>query len=59
MTRETLKAAGYTYVMCIGNGEHLLRHNGQLEVWGNSKYFAGYSLIFKNTHLEFCRSYKQ
>jgi hypothetical protein len=55
---ETLKQAGYTYVENKGNGEHLLKDNssGNLEVWANSKNHAGFSLKFKNTHLEFCYS---
>ncbi len=54
--RETLKEAGFKYVRSLGNGQHVLydEDNGTQEVWGNSKNFAGYALIYKNTHLEFC-----
>jgi len=55
---ETLKEAGYKYIESLGNGEHLLLSpEDYSEVWCNSKDFAGYALIFKNTHLEYCRQY--
>ena len=61
---ETMKQGGYKYIKNLGGGEHLLLDLSQaedypyrLEVWGCSKNHAGYALRYKNTHLEFCRSY--
>lgn len=62
---ETLKQAGYRYIKYLGNGEHLikdetdsldplLKNAGQ--IWAANKNHASYGLIFKNTHLEFCRT---
>jgi hypothetical protein len=59
MNYETMKQAGYKYIKFIPDSkEHILEHNGNLEVFISSKNFAGWALIYKNTHLEFCRSYK-
>jgi len=56
--KETFKQAGYRYIKCLGNGEHLLAdEDGKFEIWANSKNHAGYGLVYKNTHLEFCRGY--
>jgi len=59
--KETLKQAGYNYMRYLGNGEHLLEYvKGekpyQFEIWTKNKNHASYGLIYKNTHLEFCRS---
>jgi hypothetical protein len=56
--KETLKEADYTYIKSLGNGEHILSRNedNKLEIWANNKNHASYGIIFKNTHLEFCRS---
>lgn len=55
--KQTLKAAGYTYVKCNNDGSHVLAdENGNHEIWFNNKHHASYGLIFKNTHLEFARS---
>lgn len=56
--KETLKAAGYTYVEFRKRGSlHILRNSdGKLEAWGANKNHASYGLIFKNTHLEFLSS---
>lgn len=57
--KETLKNAGYTYIKCNQDGTHLLRDDtGKLEIWFNNKNHASYGLIFKNTHLEFARSFQ-
>lgn len=60
--KESLKNAGYTYIRYLGNGEHLLEYiRGakpyQFEVWFSNKNHASYGLVYKNTHLEFARSY--
>lgn len=57
--KETLKQAGYIYIKSLGNGQHVLADEcgGRQEVWGKNKNHAGYGLIYKNTHLEFCRGY--
>jgi hypothetical protein len=59
-SKHTLKEANYSYVEYLGNGEHLLKNDvtEELEVWAKNKNHAGYSLIYKNTHLEFCRTFK-
>jgi len=61
--KETMKQAGYEYVRNQGHGSHVLRFwNGtcwEYEVWGVNKYPTGYSIIYKNTHLEFCRDYRE
>ncbi len=57
--RETFKQAGMKYIRSLGDGEHLLEDDtGKREIWFNNKSHASYSLIFKNTHLEFARSVK-
>lgn len=55
--RETIKEAGYERLgMYLGG--HVLRRYGKLELWMKSKNYAGYALIYGNTHLEFCSSLK-
>lgn len=56
---ETLKQAKMQYMKCLENGQHLLKdlETNQLEIWANSRYYAGYALIYKNTHLEFCSQF--
>jgi hypothetical protein len=57
--KQTLKEAGYTYIKYLKDGEHLLKNSeGGLEVFASNKNHASWGLIFKNTHLEFCRNYK-
>lgn len=58
--KQTLKQANYSYVKYLGNGEHLLKDNetGNLEVYFANKNHASWGLIYKNTHLEFLRSYQ-
>ena len=55
--KETFKRAGYSYIKYLGDGDHLLKNSdGQNEVFHSNKNNAGWGLVFKNTHLEFCRS---
>jgi hypothetical protein len=55
--KETFKQAGYSYVKYLGDGDHLLKNSdGQNEVFHSNKNHSGWGLVFKNTHLEFCRS---
>lgn len=57
---QTLKQAGYTYVQYLGDKTHLLKsENGDLEIFGANKNHASWGLIFKNTHLEFCSTFKR
>jgi len=63
MNKHTMKSEGYNYMRYLGNGEHLLENiKGkkpyQFEVWFSNKNHASYGLIYKNTHVEFVRSYK-
>lgn len=55
---ETLKQAGLVYIRKQYPGYHILKdiETGKLELWCNRKHYAGYCLIYKNTHLEFIRS---
>lgn len=57
--KQTLKEAGYSHVKTLSHGEHLLcdKESGVLEVWFVNKNHASYGLIYKNTHLEFARTY--
>jgi hypothetical protein len=58
--KETMKQAGYTYVRKSCNGAHILRNSeGDLELFSKNKNFAGWGIIYKNTHLEFCCSVKE
>ena len=59
MNKETLKQGKCRYIKYLGNREHLLKdeETGYYEVWVSNKNHASYGLIFKNTHLEFARSY--
>jgi hypothetical protein len=52
---QTLKQANYSYIRKTGSG-HILKDNntGALELFAPSKNYAGWALIYKNTHLEFC-----
>ena len=56
--RETLKKAGYQYIKYLGNKEHKLFNveTGIFELFTANKNYAGWCLIYKNTHLEFCCS---
>jgi hypothetical protein len=58
MNKQTLREAGYKYIDYLGQGEHLLENeDGKKEVWFSNKNHASWGLIYKNTHLEFARSY--
>ncbi len=64
MTKETLKQGGYLYMRYLGDKLHLLENTTgtepyQFEIWMANKNHASYGLIYKNTHLEFCRSVKK
>ena len=55
--KQTLKEAGYTSIISLGQGEYLLTDNtGKQEIWFANKNHASYGLKYKNTHLEFARS---
>lgn len=57
---ETMKEAGYVE-LSLNDGEHILQDvkTGNKERWYKNKNGAGYRIIYKNTHLEFCSSVKQ
>lgn len=59
--KETMKRAGYKYYKSLGNGEHVLEPigGGHKEVWGVNKNHASYGIKWRNTHLEFVRSYNK
>jgi len=63
--KETMKQAGLTYVKLLGYGQHVLKSWNRFnncwdyEVWGVNKGHVGYNVIYKNTHLEFCRDYHE
>jgi hypothetical protein len=55
--RETLKQAGYVKIESLGDKTFLLvDQDGNQEIWVANKNHASYGIIYKNTHLEFCRS---
>lgn len=68
--RETLKQAGYRHrgfatdrdVAGGYDGKAAMLHiledveTGNLEAWAACKHYAGYAIIYKNTHLEFVRT---
>lgn len=57
MNYETIKEAGYKYISYNKETkEHILELDGRNEIFVASKNFCGWALIYKNTHLEFCRS---
>lgn len=54
---ETMKEAGYEHLSYDPlTKEHILLHKetNQKEIFVARKYFAGWAIIYKNTHLEFC-----
>ena len=57
--RETLAEAGYTYVKYDrSQGVHVLKTtDGTMEAWFANKNHASYGLTWRNTHLEFVRTY--
>jgi len=57
--KETFEKAKYSLIKKLNDSEYLLTDDdGKLEVWVKNKNHASYGLIYKNTHLEFCRSYR-
>jgi hypothetical protein len=58
--KATLKQANYRYVEYLGNGEHLLIDltSGKKEIFFSNKNHASWGLIWKNTHLEFARAFR-
>lgn len=56
--KETPKQAGLRYVGMLESKMHIFIDcaNNHYEVWGCNKYHGSYGLIWRNTHLEFCRS---
>jgi len=57
--KERLDCSGYAYIKYLGDKQHLLKDKatGKLEVWVSNKNHASYGIVYKNTHLEFVRSY--
>lgn len=56
---EKIKEAGYIYLKFDKErGQHLLfdKDTKHVEFFSANKNFAGWGLIYKNTHLEFCES---
>ena len=60
MSYESMEKAGYEFVRKLESGEYLLRVSGtdDYEVWFANKNHASYGIKYKNTHLEFARSYQ-
>ena len=56
--KETIQQANYYYCDMLCKGKHLLRNldTGKIEIFVTNKNHAGWGLIFKNTHLEFCKT---
>lgn len=57
--KETLKEAGYRYIKFLGDRQHVIQPlcgKQPPEVWVSNKDHASYGIIYKNTHLEFCRT---
>lgn len=55
--KETPKEAGLTYVGKLYERTHIFEDSdGNYSVWGCNKHHASYGLIWRNTHLEFCRT---
>lgn len=57
---QTMKQAGYEHVKTCLFGIHILKDttSGDLEIFSSSKNYAGWAIIYKNTHLEFCSTIK-
>lgn len=56
---EKLQQSGHKYIGKLAKGVHILQEDGVYQVWGCNKYHASYGLIWRNTHLEFCRTASQ
>ena len=59
--KTTLKSEGYAYLFYDVNQCHVLYNinTGEIERYINTPNFAGYTLKYKNTRLEFCSSYNE
>ena len=59
--KTTLKSEGYAYLFYDVNQCHVLYNinTGEIERYINTPNFAGYTLKYKNTRLEFCFSYSE
>jgi len=59
--QTTLKSEGYAYLFYDVNQYHVLYNinTGEIERYTNTPNFAGYTLKYKNTELEFCSSYSE
>jgi hypothetical protein len=60
--KVTLHEAGLTYVRFSKSlGGHILQDNetGKQELWFARKGHASFGIRFKNTHLEFARTYQE
>lgn len=57
--KETFNKANYQYLKYLGLKQHLLLNvdAGTKEVFSSNKHHASWGLIYKNTHLEFVRSF--
>lgn len=58
--KQSIKEAGYKHIWYNPQTkEHTLYNTEtkQLEAWTASKGYAGYTLAYKNTELEFCHSF--
>lgn len=54
---ETMEEAGYQIIRRVNREYHLLNlDTNKIEVFASNRYYSGWAIIYKNTHLEFCRS---
>lgn len=60
MNYQTIQETGYKYLY-YANNEHALlnKDTGLIEFFTACKNVASWALKFRNTHLEFCRSYNE
>jgi len=54
--KETFKQAGYTFLKKESGLYFLKNSDGKIEAFAARKNYSGWSLKYKNTHLEFCFS---
>lgn len=62
MKSETMKDAGYTYIKFDKKQYvHVLKDNetGKIEAWFANKNHASYRIKWRNTDLEFARTYTE
>lgn len=59
--RQSMLEAGYEYIKALGFHQHLLRDKatGNAEVWFCNKFTASYAITWRNTALEFERSFAE